>query len=276
MGAFLTHFAPLGFEYSPWSHWDQWYCNRAGLTPLGPSEQHGCSKILMVPWPIRKHIPHAPTLLGLSNHSDLFFAEFSTARKQAEKISPEYHERTVSTYAPPPEVLSSLLFHIISSSTPFGLEILQLNPPPFGLKLTLINKSITNGLTISLITKFFYSLILISWFLQFPWCLNVVVVLYVVLKDILIVCNIFYRVNYYYITVKTHVYIPLSLCIQLTDHPDGHEGYQYFCPTFPQVLCFRVGGRSWGPSRECPGPLPLVVLSHLFGGRSWALVSGSV
>ena len=25
-------------------------------------------------------------------------------------------------------------------------------------------------------------------------------------------------------------------------------------PTFPQVLCFRIGGRSWGPSRECPGP----------------------
>ena len=65
---------------------------------------------------------------------------------------------------------------------------------------------------------------------------------------------------------ETHVYILLSLCIQLTGHPDGHKGYQYFCPTFPQVLCFRVGGRSWGPSRECPGPMPLVVLSHLFGG----------
>ena len=46
----------------------------------------------------------------------------------------------------------------------------------------------------------------------------------------------------------------------------GMKDISIFCPTFPQVLCFRVGGRSWGPSRECPGPLPLVVLSHLFGG----------
>ena len=69
-------------------------------------------------------------------------------------------------------------------------------------------------------------------------------------------------------TVKTHVYIPLSLCIQLTDRPDGHKGYQYFAQLSPMSFASRLEAVPGGLPESAQVYCPLVVLSHLFAGSA--------
>ena len=77
-------------------------------------------------------------------------------------------------------------------------------------------------------------------------------------------------------TVKTHIYIPLSLCIELTDHPDGHEGYQYFLPNFPPGPLLPGWRPFLGAFQRVPRSIAPGGLEPPVWGRSWALVSGSV